>query len=90
VDSVSKKSFRSQSEALSRLVGGGPPNYGVLSATLINCDQNFRLNVVEGNYDFHEYKLHGESCDQPLNSEEAIDLIEQHLLDRGFGLAYKE
>jgi len=88
VDSVSRERFRTNTDSLSRLVGSGPPLYGVEVATLVACGRNFFLNIIDGNFVRQEFNYQGEPCSKKLENDEAKALIEQHLQERGFVLPY--
>jgi len=88
IDSVSRKRFRTGTDSLSKLVGSGPPLYGVEVATLVACDQNYYLNIVDGTFVRHRYNFQGPPCANTLDEKQAKVLIEQHLQERGFVLPY--
>ena len=90
IDSVLRKSMKTASENLSALVGGGPPLYGVKTVNLINCDQNFNLNLVDDNIKQSPLKTSAASCESTLSEPMAKQKIKQHLYERGFILPRKE
>ncbi|MBX2868121.1 MAG: sulfatase-like hydrolase/transferase, partial [Acidiferrobacterales bacterium] len=88
VDSVSRERFRTNTDSLSRLVGSGPPLYGVEVATLVACGRNFYLNIVDGSFVRQKFNYQGEPCSKKLESDQAKQILEQHLLERDFVLPY--
>ena len=88
LDSVNRERFRSKTDSLSRLVGSGPPRYGVEVATLVACGHNYYLNIVDGQFVRQPYTFQGEGCTEYLEDKKAKALIEKHLQDRGFTLPY--
>ena len=90
IDSVLRKSMKTASENLSALVGGGPPLYGVKTVNLINCDQNYNLNLVDDSLQKSAFKTSNAACESKLTESIARQKIKQHLYQRGFVLPKKK
>ena len=88
VGGMNREHFDSKTDRLSRLVGDGPPLYGLANMEMIICQRWYSLNtgdgtVKQGSVDHHPYP-----CDGPFpDDESARQMISAHLTRRGFTLS---
>ncbi len=88
VGSVNRKRIDSPTDALKQLVGAGPPLYGLKTVTLVDCRQSHILDAETGELDSEKFNFQAEECETPVAGETAKQLLESHLVRRGFELPY--
>lgn len=87
VGGMQREHFQSKTDRLSRLVGDGPPLYGLTTMVMIVCQRWYSLDTANGVLKQGLVRHHPHPCDGPFpDNDKARQLIKNHLNQRGFVL----
>jgi hypothetical protein len=86
IGGVTREVLRTKKDTVSRLVGSGPPLYGMKTMQLTVCDRWYSLVLATGRTRAGKVPNHPRPCDdgQVPTRTKARDMIVQHLTQRGF------
>jgi len=85
VGGMNREHFDSKTDRLSRLVGDGPPLYGLANMVMIVCQRWYSLEPGDGTVKQGSVLHHPFPCDEPLPEiDRARQMISSHLTQRGF------
>ena len=89
VGGMNREHFDGKSDRLSRLVGDGPPLYGLASMVMIVCQHWYSLDPAEGTIKQGTVRHHPSPCNETFpDTVNARSMIANHLTQRGFKLGY--
>jgi hypothetical protein len=86
VGGMDRNHFRTQAkDVLAKLVGGGPPTYGMRSMVMSVCNRWYRLDLDSDELESGHMPFEG-TCDPNLlpTHEQAAQILREHLVSRGF------
>jgi len=89
ITKLERERFNSiKNEKLSRIVGSGPPAYGLNTMAMTVCNQWYALDLNHGKIKTGKIKNHSDGCDRSTmpSIETAKNLIVEHLTARGFSI----
>jgi len=85
VGGMNREHFQSETDRLSRLVGEGPPLYGIASMVMIVCQRWYSLDPGDGTVKQGQIPHHPFPCNATFpETDRARQMIGSHLTQRGF------
>jgi len=92
ITKLERERFKStKNERLSRIVGSGPPAYGLNTMAMVVCNKWYVLDLNTGSSGTGTIKGYSSRCDEAIQPslEMATGLIKEHLSERQFSFSAK-
>jgi hypothetical protein len=88
INGIKRDKFATMFDDLSKLVGEGPPHYGMKRMGLTICQRRYVLNLNNGTGEMYDIPHHTRPCGERKlpDLKTGLAMISKHLSERAFGI----